>query len=151
MSLKFLNVSLIMCESADYETRTIKSYFNGIQFDNGSQKNFCIVSVINSMGLYSAEHEYVLHYFIQSKKSGSFIKVEELSITFPRSSEKEGGNGSTSFSEMIFSKINGISFPEAGDYQIKVYKQDRVDGPIFQEDKIPPEDKLVAIYEFEVK
>ncbi|WP_458398200.1 hypothetical protein [Anaerotignum sp.] len=143
---EFINVSIMMCENADLNTRTIKNFFDGIKFDNGSQKTFYVVTLLN--GSMENERKFDLHYYIQNKKTGKYMKFELLGIE-PIEEKKDGLIHT--FSTMYFTEVKAISFPEPGDYQIKVfYKDENSAEQIDDEDLTMPSEGLKAVFNFEV-
>ncbi len=147
-----MNINLLLCEKADDQVRNINNIFDKIIFTNRNKNiSFEILTIINQLD--EESKEFILLYFIEECNEGE----ERLVLYLGQSSHKtEGKRNNLHYHSISRFIVDNCSFPEEGDYEVKVYMQRKELIEIKEENtetmlKYANEDNLVATCPFKVE
>lgn len=158
-------INVLLCEKCDNNIENINNIFNKLYINKENKAHFDIVTIISGIGC--DEKKFGLYYFIE-QITKSVNKVAYLGNTIHYSDTDEQ-NGASESDETYASSVEGAvfkthrmsiglcEFPEAGDYELKVFKFDNDEAEIIDSDHEEKADKfyndehLVTIYPFKVQ
>lgn len=159
MENKIWNINLLLCQNTNQDITKIDNVFNKLVVNKDKPYGkFEIITILNSIR--STESKIALYYFMEllDEKHPKVMYLCKSMIKRKTHNDSEMKTSMPGITQKnIRLEINKCLFPQAGNYEIKVYKYD--DDEIIDDDELGTkemvemidEEHLITVYPFLVK